>query len=126
MNEEQLLKIAVKKGLTTENQLSPWNYRVTMSGSNIYRDKREYFEIIITIDQHPITVYTHKDIRRATLHYCYFDGEETFENGIKKTYQLYLNADDMLDGKPFFTLSKEERRRLKIQNIKQKIYDQSR
>jgi hypothetical protein len=121
MNEEEILKRAVRKGLTTEKQLSPWNYRVTMSGSSIYSDKTDYIDMIISIDQHPIVVFTHKDIRRATLHYCYFDGEETFDNGEKKTYQLYLNADDMLDGNPFYTSSKEERRRLKLEKLIQKI-----
>ena len=120
--EEEILIRAVKKRLRTEPMESPWDYRVSMNGSTreceLYGG---YTRTVIMIDQYPITVYMSPKIVRDVMWYFYYNGEDTFDNGQKKTYLIYVPSNHVLDGKEFFTTTKMERRRLKLENIKNKL-----
>jgi len=87
-----------------------------------YSNSPDYVKIDINIDCEVITFYTHKNIKRGYLHHFYYNSDNRFDSGQKFKYQLYLSADDVLDSKPFFTTSPMERRRLKIERLKQKMF----
>ena len=74
-------------------------------------------KFIVTIDGVNLTLYIEKKYlnhdRGYIGHYRYiWDGDR---------YNFYLPNDDVFDGKPFFTTDNTERRRLKIENIKNKL-----
>lgn len=120
MMEEKLLKISVKKGLRTDSTHNIWNYVVTMNQFIPHIDG--YIEMILNIDNYPIKVKTYKNIIRGTMQYFHYDdGKGCFNNGQKISYSIYVLSDSVLDGEVFFTTTKSERRKLKIETIKNNL-----
>jgi len=115
-----ILKRGIEKRLWTEPHRPPFGYSITMSSNNI-SSRDDYINIDIMIDQHIITLYTHKDYKKGYLHYFHYDSNEKFDNGNDIKYDLYLSVNDVLDGKEFFTTTIIERRELKIRQLKEKL-----
>lgn len=116
--EEKLLELALNRKLRTED--SDQVYHVSKSGISQI-DEQYYIIKTITIDDYPIDVYVHRSLDRGYLEYFHYNSEKSFDNGVKIRYDLYLGTDDVLDGKPFFTTTKAERRKIKLENIKNKL-----
>jgi len=115
---EKILKLGVKKGLWTDNFKQSW--RITYSGhkqSDSSNRSYNIINIIINIDGVDIPCYTWDGYRRGYLHYLHYDSDESFDNGYQKRYDLYVPIDDVLDGNPFYTTNKIERRKLKIEKL---------
>jgi len=124
--EEKILYLSLNNGLWVGKR--HLNHCTTMSGFTRYLDGTildssndpNYINIDINIDGYTITFYTHKDIRRNTLHFFHYNSENRFDNGEKFHYDLYLVADDVLDDKSHYTSELMERK-FKIQKIKDKM-----
>lgn len=116
--EEELLEVALCKRLRTEDSDHP--YSVSRSGLSQI-DEQYYIIKTITIDNYPIVVYVHRSLKRGYLEYFHYNSVKSFDNGVKIRYDLYLGVSDVLDGKPFFTTTKAERRKIKLKNIQNKL-----
>lgn len=124
--EEKLLYKSMYSGLYVGKRYH--SHCVTVSGFIRYSDGRvldkckdlDYIRMDITIDGYDIILYTHKDMRRNTLHYFHYTSENLFENGGRFHYDLYLVVDDVLDGKPYFTSELMERK-FKLEKIRNKM-----
>jgi len=110
---EKILKLGVKKGLWTDTYQHSW--RINYSGVSPNMDK--CINIIINIDGVDITCFTHDGYKRGYLHYLYYNSIDRFDNGNIMKYNIYVPIDDVLDGKPFYTTNKIERRKLKIEKL---------
>jgi hypothetical protein len=78
--------------------------------------KKNEEKVIINVDNVPLEFLTHKEYNRGYLHYY------TYSNKINGYWiQFYLPVDLVLDGKIFYTTTKIERRKLKINQLKEKF-----
>ena len=113
---DKVIRDVRKRGLfTSRGYRISYNYSI-MNKDDIMRsiDKVKF---LITIDNVNLTVYVEKkyfDYERGYLGYYRFiwDGNK---------HNFYLSNDDVFDGKPFFTTDNTERRKMKIENIKNKL-----
>jgi hypothetical protein len=116
--EERLLELAMNRTLRTED--SDYSYRVTKSTFSSI-DEQYYIIKTVTVDNYSFQVYVHRELKRGYLEYFYYDYTNCSDKLLKVRYNLYLSVNDVLDGKPFFTTTRAERRKIKLENIKNKL-----
>jgi hypothetical protein len=116
---EKILKLGVKKGLWTDTYQHSWSITYCGVVSHFTKDnyKDGYIVLTINIDGVDISCFTYIGYKRGCLHYLHYISDEFFDNGYRKKYDIYVPIDDVLDGKPFYTTNKIERRKLKIEKL---------
>lgn len=113
---DKVIRDIRKRGLfTSRGYRLGYNYHV-MNKDDIMRSI-DKIKFIISIDGVNLTVYVEKkyfNYQRGYLGYYRYiwDGDK---------HNLYLSNDDVFDGKPFFTTDNTQRRKLKLENIRNKI-----
>ena len=114
---DKIIRDVRKKGLFTSRGYK-LGYNYSIMNKNDIMHSRDKVKFLITIDNVNLTVYVEKKYfvlyERGYLGYYRFiwDGDK---------YNFYLINDDVFDSKPFFTTDNTQRRKLKIENIKNKI-----
>ena len=114
-----MIEFTLNKAYETQLWLGETNktYKVSLGTSSI--DKKEYLEkgyneIIVNIDGINIVLVAHSKIRQGTISsFIYFREQE----GTR--YNLYLPVDEVLNNVPLYTMSKLDRRFLKIKQLRE-------